>query len=42
MFQKINDTARQDILTIFYNIGNKQKQDIFLGEEIVTEKSCQM
>lgn len=37
-FTKINDIAKQDILTMFNNIGNKEKQDIFLGGQIVIKK----
>lgn len=37
-FKKINDTTKQDILTIFNNIANKEKQDIFLGGQIVIKK----
>ena len=37
-FEKLNDTAKQDILTVFNNIANKVKQDIFLGGQIVIKK----
>lgn len=36
--QKITDIAKQNILTLFNKIGNKEKQDIFLGGQIVVKK----
>lgn len=37
-FQKIDDRSKHNILMIFNNIGNKEKQDIFIGGQISVKR----